>query len=58
MLFAEEPGVVLQVRRAEQAAVLACLRQHGLADCTRSVSARPHEAMRVRIRARRHAVAR
>jgi phosphoribosylformylglycinamidine synthase len=49
-LFAEEPGAVLQVRRDQQAAVLACLAQHGLAECTHLIGA-PATTMRVRIRA-------
>jgi phosphoribosylformylglycinamidine synthase len=50
LLFAEEPGAVLQVKREDQAAVLACLGQYGLADCTRAIGA-PSAAMRLRIRA-------
>jgi phosphoribosylformylglycinamidine synthase len=49
-LFSEEPGVVLQVRAEQQAAVLACLAEHGLAAGVRSLGS-PTQTLRVRIRA-------
>ncbi|MFT3904854.1 MAG: phosphoribosylformylglycinamidine synthase [Steroidobacteraceae bacterium] len=49
-LFAEEPGVVVQVRNAELAAVQALLAQHGLADCVSVVGA-PRTDMRVVVNA-------
>jgi len=48
-LFAEEPGAVLQIRQADETAVLACLRRHGLGDCCGAIGA-PTDAMQVRIR--------
>jgi phosphoribosylformylglycinamidine synthase len=48
-LFAEEPGAVLQVRQNDLAAVLDCLRAHGLARCARTIGA-PMRALRVRVR--------
>jgi phosphoribosylformylglycinamidine synthase len=48
-LFAEEPGAVLQVRQAELAAVLDCLRAHGLTRWVRTIGA-PTRALRVRVR--------
>jgi len=48
-LFAEEPGVVLQIRRQDQAAVLECLAAHGLADCS-GVIGQPTAELRLRIR--------
>ncbi|MGD9598159.1 MAG: phosphoribosylformylglycinamidine synthase [Steroidobacteraceae bacterium] len=47
-LFAEEPGVVLQVPAEARAAVLAILRAHGLADGARDIGA-PATAPQVRI---------
>ncbi|MEZ5533635.1 MAG: phosphoribosylformylglycinamidine synthase [Steroidobacteraceae bacterium] len=47
-LFAEEPGVVLQVPAAACTAVLAVLGAHGLADAARDIGA-PSAAMQVRI---------
>jgi len=42
-LFNEEPGVVLQIRRAERTAVLDVLRAHGLGACSHSIgSVRAH----------------
>jgi phosphoribosylformylglycinamidine synthase len=49
VLFAEEPGAVLQIRRAERDAVLACLTRHGLGDSARVIGA-PSECLRVKIR--------
>ena len=48
-LFAEEPGVVLQVLQAQRGAVLACLASHGLAECVQLIGA-PMADMRLRIR--------
>jgi phosphoribosylformylglycinamidine synthase len=45
-LFSEELGALLQVRRADREAVLACLAEHGLADCA-AVIGRPTTAQRV-----------
>ena len=47
-LFAEEPGAVLQLRRAERQQVLARFAAQGLADCVRIIGAPLHER-RVRI---------
>lgn len=49
-LFAEEPGAVLQVRRADLNGVLACLARHGLADCTQRIGT-PVGNMRIRVSA-------
>ncbi|HTW75090.1 MAG TPA: phosphoribosylformylglycinamidine synthase, partial [Steroidobacteraceae bacterium] len=49
-LFSEEPGAVLQVRRAEETQVLACFASHGLGECVHRIG-EPREALRVRIRA-------
>ncbi len=48
-LFAEEPGVVLQVRQAQEPAVCAVLEAHGLGACVRRIGM-PTQAMRLRIR--------
>src|SRR5262249_24985690 len=48
-LFSEEPGVVLQVRRADEPAVLACLDAHGLAAHVHQLGS-PSETLRVCIR--------
>jgi phosphoribosylformylglycinamidine synthase len=50
-LFAEEPGVALQVREADLGRVLSILARHGLADATQPV-ARPGEGGHFRIRDR------
>ncbi len=49
VLFAEEPGAVLQVAAAEESLVLDCLTRHGLAQCVQRIGS-PQAAMRVRIR--------
>jgi len=48
-LFAEEPGAVLQIRRDDRAAVLACLASHGLGACAHAIGA-PTATLRVRMR--------
>jgi phosphoribosylformylglycinamidine synthase len=48
-LFSEEPGVVLQIRRESQSAVLDCLSAHGLGGCVHLLGA-PSPQMRVRMR--------
>jgi phosphoribosylformylglycinamidine synthase len=48
-LFAEEPGAVLQVAQAHEAAVLECFARHGLAGCVHPIGA-PRRELRVRIR--------
>ena len=48
LLFAEEPGAVLQVRRSERTAVSACLEKHGLGSHAQWIG-EPGELMRVRI---------
>jgi phosphoribosylformylglycinamidine synthase len=50
VLFAEELGAVLQIRREREADVLALLARHGLADCTHAIGA-PSTSLRIRIRA-------
>ncbi len=49
-LFAEEPGVVLQVRSADLAAVRAILARHGLAGCCHDIGA-PAGELRMRVAA-------
>ncbi|MBB3045878.1 phosphoribosylformylglycinamidine synthase [Litorivivens lipolytica] len=49
VLFAEEPGAVLQVRESDLAAVKATLEQHGLSDCVREIGA-PEDSDTLRIR--------
>lgn len=48
-LFSEELGAVLQIRRSERAAVLACLAEHGLGDCA-AVIGRPTALARLVVR--------
>jgi phosphoribosylformylglycinamidine synthase len=48
-LFAEEPGAVLQVAQAHEAAVLECFARHGLAQCVQQIGA-PCRELRLRIR--------
>ncbi len=48
-LFSEEPGAVLQVRRADEERVLACFERHGLGGCVHRIG-EPQERLRVRIR--------
>src|SRR6202034_2279450 len=48
-LFAEEPGVVVQVLLSQQREVLDCLARHGLAECVQLIGA-PMADMRLRIR--------
>ncbi len=49
-LFGEQPGVVVQIRRQDQAAVLECLAAHGLAGSCRIIG-EPTQQLRLRIRA-------
>ncbi|MGA2023623.1 MAG: phosphoribosylformylglycinamidine synthase [Steroidobacteraceae bacterium] len=48
-LFAEEPGAVIQIKRADEAAVLQCLGAHGLGECVHLIGV-AGTALRVRIR--------
>ncbi|OGT72947.1 MAG: phosphoribosylformylglycinamidine synthase [Gammaproteobacteria bacterium RIFCSPLOWO2_02_FULL_57_10] len=48
VLFNEEVGAVIQIRRAQQTAVLSLIEQHGLSDCTTIIGA-PNKRDDVRI---------